>query len=74
MMECKNHKPQYSRAHNGNVWLTENCGSLQLPSMKREDHTARLGKNQNSEFEVQFILNVYGFCPTVSSNNYNSKV
>ena len=29
-------------------------------------------ENQNSEFEVGFLLNAYCFCPIVKSNNFQS--
>lgn len=37
------------------------CGGLLLPSIFKEDllHVGSLAEDQNSEFEVQFLVNVY---------------
>ena len=42
----------------------------------REYHTTynKTGKNQNSKFEIQFLLNAYHFPTTVKSRNPKSKM
>lgn len=45
-----------------------------LPSIMREEpmHSASLGKDPGSKFEVRFLLNVYCFHTTVKLKNYKS--
>lgn len=50
------------------------CDSLPPPSTIRKDrtHTASLGRDPNSKFEVWFLLNVYYFCSIIKLKNYLS--
>ena len=62
----------------GSVWIvhTPDRGAdeeLRLPSIKSIiPRTASLGKDQNSKFEIQFVLNAYHFCTIINLKNHKS--
>ena len=50
------------------LWLPGSCGSLLLPSIRSIIlHVTSLGKDENSKFEIWFLLNVYYFGTIIKS-------